>query len=79
MFFVFSFRTFSHGGDAGMYIHFLLKYIIKDKSCNSPNNNIDYLLFQLLDDFKTSIGCIYYPPNTKTADINSVINHVKSL
>ena len=77
--FVSSHRTSSRGGGVGMYIHTSLKYIIKDESCNSPNNNIDYLLTQLLDDFKTSIGCIYCPLNTKTTDINSVIGHIKSL
>ena len=69
----------SHGGGVGKYIHSSLKYIIKNKSCNNPNNNIDYLLTQLLDDFKTSFGCIYCPPNAKTADITSVIDHIKSL
>ena len=62
-----------------MYIHSSLKYIIKDESCNSPNNNNDYILIQLLGNYKTSIGCIFYPPNTKTADIISVIDHIKSL
>ena len=44
-----------------MYIHSSLKYIIKDKSCDNLNKNIDYLLIQLLDDFTTSTGCIYFP------------------
>ena len=80
MFLFFSHRTSSRGRGFRKYIHSSLKYIIKYISCNNPNNNIDYLLIQFLDDFKTFIGCIYCLPNTKTADINSVIiDHIKFL
>ena len=56
--FISSHRTSNRKGGVGIYVHSLLKYIFKEKSCNNPNNNIDYFLIQLLDGFKISMGCI---------------------
>jgi len=78
--FVSSPRRFSRGGGVGMYLHKSLRYIIKDKSCDQTIQycNIDYLVIELLN-LNIALCCLYCPPNTKVADIITVIEHIKSL
>ena len=74
-------RVLGRGGSVGIYVHSSFKFIIKDKSSNHDKHehNIDYLLIQLIDNLDISFVCMYYPPNTKTVDIVSVIEHMKLL
>ena len=78
--FISSPRTTNCWGGVGIYIHNSVKYIIKEKSADSTvnNNNIDYIVIQLIGNTNIALACMYCP-DIKLNNIVSIIKHIKSL
>ena len=66
-------------GNVGIYIHNSVKYIITEKSADSTvkNNNIDYVVIQLIGNNNIALACMYCP-DKKLNNIVSIIKHIKS-
>ena len=77
-FFISSLRITNRWGGVGIYIHNSVKYIIKKKSANSTvnNNNIDYIVIQLIGNTNIALACMYCP-DKKLNNIVSIIEHIK--